>query len=69
MSTTSLATLIGFGKAILAAVITAIMTASEDGTLNMKSPMFWLGICFAAFEAAKGYYTKGIDATPVAVPK
>lgn len=65
MSTTTLTTLIGFGKAILAAVMTAILTASEDGTMNMKSPVFWLGICFAAFEAAKGYYTQGITGAPV----
>ena len=68
MSTTSLNTLIGFAKALVAAIVTFIMTATDEGTLNFKSPMFWLGMLFAIFEAAKGYYTKGIDVTP-AVPK
>lgn len=69
MSTTTLTTLIGLGKAMLAAVITAIMTATDEGTLNFKSPIFWMGIIFAAFEAAKGYYTQGIPGATVSVPK
>ena len=67
MNKDTLTTVLGIGQAAAVAIGTYIGTAMDDGSINYKSPVFWLGLVVAAFMGVKGYYTKGTD-TPTTPP-
>lgn len=59
MNSSTLTTLLGIAQAAGTAGVAAYATASEDGTVNVKSPIFWLGIGIAILMAVKAYFTQG----------
>ena len=64
MNSTTLTSVLGLGQAIAIAAVTFYTTSSEDGTLNLKSPMFWTGLVVAILVSVKAYYTQGVPTAP-----
>jgi hypothetical protein len=56
MNTDKLTTLLGLAQAIGVAAVT-FYTTSEEGSLSLKSPMFWVGLAVAILVAVKAYFT------------
>lgn len=56
MSTDTLTTYLGLAQAIGVAAVTFYTTADE-GSLSLKSPMFWIGMAVAVLVAVKAYFT------------
>lgn len=59
MSTDSLTTYLGLAQAIGVAAVTFYSTA-DDGNLNLKSPMFWVGMAVTILVAVKAYFTNKV---------
>ena len=57
MNTDNLTTWLGVAQAAGVAAVTFYTTSSEDGTLNLKSPAFWLGLIVSVLVAIKAYWT------------
>ena len=51
-----LTTWLGLGQAVAIAAID-FYTNSEDGTLNLSNPLFWVGLSVALLVAVKAYFT------------
>ena len=68
MNKDTLTTILGVGQAAAVAAGTYLGTAMDDGSVNYKSPVFWLGIIAAVVMGVKGYYTKGTDTLAVKAP-
>lgn len=59
MNSEKLVTYLGLGQAVVTAGVTYWATAQQDGSLDLKSPMFYAGMAIAVFMAVKAYYTEG----------
>jgi hypothetical protein len=65
MNFDKLTTLLGLAQAIGVAAVT-FYTTSEEGSLSLKSPMFWVGLSVAVLVAVKAYFTNKV--APAVVP-
>ncbi len=57
MNSDNLTTYLGLAQAIGAAAVTFYTTASADGSIDLKNPVFWMGLAVSVLMAVKGYWT------------
>ena len=63
MTSDTMTTIIGAGEAAGISAVTFWTTSSADGSLNLKNPIFWLGLTIAVLAGVRGYWTNK-EATP-----
>ena len=57
MNSDSLTTYLGLAQAIGTAAVTFYTTASAEGNIDLKNPVFWMGMAVATIMGVKGYFT------------
>jgi hypothetical protein len=67
MNSDQLTTYLGLAQAIGTAAVTFYTTASSEGAIDLKNPIFWMGLAVAVLMGVKGYWTNK-HLTPAPTP-